>query len=76
MMDRLIRPMRDRAPDLAALEVLLTVKEYADVVRQHPHSIYRSIRLKTFRRFSIERHGRTVLIRVPSDYLRRLRPRG
>jgi len=68
-----LQPRGARAPDLDAREVLMTVKEYAGVVRQHPHSIYRSIRLETFRRFEVERHGRTVFIRVPADYLRRLR---
>lgn len=32
------------APDPTCPEKLLTVQEFADLVRQHPHSIYRRIR--------------------------------
>jgi hypothetical protein len=45
---------------------LLTVKEYAALVRRHEQSIYRAIRLRTLRR-EIVRDGRCILIRVPAE---------
>jgi hypothetical protein len=60
-------------PDVAPPEQLLTVKEFAAVSRQHPNSLYRSIRHQRFDLFPILRNGRSILIRVPTRLLHRLR---
>jgi hypothetical protein len=63
---------RAAAPLVSPEQQLLTVKEFASVWRQHPNSVYRSIRQARFDRFPIERNGRSILIRVPTGLLRRL----
>lgn len=65
--------MTDRRAAVVPPEELVTVKEFAAVFRQHPNSVYRSIRLERFTRFPIERTGRSLLIRVPTHLIRRLR---
>lgn len=55
-----------------ALEQLLTVREFARIFRRHPQTVYRRIRLGTFRRFPVERDGRSLLIRVPTSAIERL----
>jgi hypothetical protein len=65
--------MVDRRDVVLPPEALVTVKEFAAVFRRHPNSVYRSIRLERFTRFPIERTGRSILIRVPTHLMRRLR---
>lgn len=56
-----------------APEQLLTVKEYAALFRKHPGSVYRAIRQGTFKR-PVEYDGRSLLIRVSTALLARIRP--
>lgn len=61
------------ALDAAEREVLLTVKEYADIFRRHEQTIYRAI-YRDKLPYPIERpSGGRLLIRVPADTIKKLR---
>lgn len=55
-------------------EVLLTVKEYADIFRRHPQTIYKAIYRGTLA-YPIVRpiDGGRVLIQVPVNVIEKLR---
>jgi hypothetical protein len=62
-----------RMIELADGDVLLTVKEYADIVRQHPETVRERVRTGSLR-FPVEREGPRgwIRIRVPGGWLRRM----
>ena len=55
----------DRADVGARRPRLLTVKEYADVARQHPQSVYR--RIRTGRQVGVHRVGGSLRLEPPDD---------